>query len=161
MHVPYIYTYRQLSVSSQVWGSLTLAPTREVHIGGLRYWVIPFDVHNSPQINSLSGVLNFCWCPGGGVLLYCMCMGSAILHQGVLAVIQAMWYHVCVTVLSSSFVPRPHPAHAKEKGSGVTTPNPWASSRSVERPIKLQSGGYWNNVEVRTSTSIIPLKAML
>ena len=26
-----------------------------------------------------------------------------------------------------SLVPRPHPAHGEEKGSGVTTPNPWAS----------------------------------
>ena len=29
-----------------------------------------------------------------------MSMGSAILHQGVPAVIQAMWYHICITVLS-------------------------------------------------------------
>ena len=32
-------------------------------------------------------------------------------------------------------MPRPHPAHAK---SGVTSLNPWASSRSLEWPIKSQ-----------------------
>ena len=34
-----------------------------------------------------------------------------------------------------------------------------ASSRSLERPMKSQSSIYWNNVEARTSTSILPLKA--
>ena len=47
----------------------------------------------------------------------------------------------------------------EEKGSGVTSPNPWASSRSLEQPIKSQSVVYWNNAEARMSTSIIPLKA--
>ena len=35
-----------------------------------------------------------------------------------------------------SVMPRPHPAHTRRKESGVTSSNPWASSRSVERPIK-------------------------
>ena len=52
------------------------------------------------------------------------------------------------------------PSH-EEKGSGDTTPNPLPSYRNVKRPIKLQSGIYWNNAEVRTSTSIIPLKLMI
>ena len=43
------------------------------------------------------------------------------------------------------------PSH-EEKGSGVTTLNPLPSYRNVKRPIKLQSGIYWNNAEVRTST---------
>ena len=34
---------------------------------------------------------------------------------------------------------RTPPSSPKEKGSGVTSSNPWASSRSVEQPIKLQS----------------------
>ena len=48
------------------------------------------------------------------------------------------------------------PDSREEKGSGVTSPHvhSWASSRSVEQPIKLQGGVYWSNVEVRTSTSI-------
>ena len=56
-----------------------------------------------------------------------------------------------------SLVPRPR----EEKGFDVTSPNPWASSRSVEQPIKSQSSVYWNNVKARTSTSIILLKVML
>ena len=48
-----------------------------------------------------------------------------------------------------------------EGESGVTSPNPWASSRNVERPIISQSGVYWNNEEARTTTSIVPLKVML
>ena len=40
-------------------------------------------------------------------------------------------------------------------------PNPWASSRSVEWPMKLQSGVYQNNVGAKTSTLIVPLKVML
>ena len=31
----------------------------------------------------------------------------------------------------------------------------------MERPMKLQSGVYWNNVEAWTSTSIVPLKVIL
>ena len=84
-------------------------------------------------------------------------------------------------------MPRPHPAHARRRGSGVASPNPWASSRNVESGIETtvqlvwsphgthmesgmklkkhgatneiaeQSGIYWNNAEARTSTS--PLKA--
>ena len=50
------------------------------------------------------------------------------------------------------------PSSRKEKGSGVTSPNPSASSRNVKRPMKLQSGVYWNNAEARTSTSIGTLK---
>ena len=38
---------------------------------------------------------------------------------------------------SPSLVPRPHPAHSE--GSGVTCLNSWASSRSVERPIKSEN----------------------
>ena len=49
----------------------------------------------------------------GVVLYYTTCPW---VHQGVPAVIQAMWYHICVTVLSSSLVPRPHPAHARRRG---------------------------------------------
>ena len=48
----------------------------------------------------------------------------------------------------------------EEKGSGVTSPNPWTSSRRC-RLIKMQSSVYWNNAEVRTSTLIVPLKVML
>ena len=44
---------------------------------------------------------------------------------------------------------------------GVISPNPWATSRNMERPMKLQSGVYWTNAQVRTSTSIILLKVML
>ena len=40
-------------------------------------------------------------------------------------------------------------------------PNPWASSGSVERPMKLQSGIYQNNAGAKTSTLIVPLKVML
>ena len=36
------------------------------------------------------------------------------------------------------------------EGVSITSPNCWASSRSMERPIKSQSSVYWNNVEVRT-----------
>ena len=36
--------------------------------------------------------------------------------------------------------------------------NPWTSFRSLEQPIKLQRGVY-QNAEVRTSTSMVPLKA--
>ena len=32
------------------------------------------------------------------------------------------------------------PSSRKEKGSGVTSQNPWASYRSMEWPIRLQSG---------------------
>ena len=39
------------------------------------------------------------------------------------------------------------PSSREEKGSGVTSPNPWASSRSLERPIKSQNSVY---VEART-----------
>ena len=53
--------------------------------------------------------------------------------------------------------PAPPSSH-KEKGSGVTSQNPWTSFRSLEQPIKLQSGVY-QNAEVRTSTSMVPLKA--
>ena len=49
----------------------------------------------------------------------------------------------------------------QRKGSGVPSLNPWASSRSVERTMKLQSGVCWNNVEARASTSIILLKVRL
>ena len=48
------------------------------------------------------------------------------------------------------------PSSLEEKGSGVTSPNPWASSRSMEQPIKSQSSVYWNNAE---ATSVVPLKA--
>ena len=55
-----------------------------------------------------------------------------------------------------------HPASScMEKGSGVTSQNPWASSRSMEHPMKSQISVYWNNPEVRTSTSILLLKVML
>ena len=47
-----------------------------------------------------------------------------------------------------SLVLRPHPTRRRGL-AGVTSPNPWASSRSVKRPIKSQSS---NNAEVRTST---------
>ena len=58
--------------------------------------------------------------------------------------------------------PDPHPASSrKEKGSGVTSRNPWSSSRSMEQPMKLQSGTYWNNAEARTTTSILLLKVLL
>ena len=61
-----------------------------------------------------------------------------------------------------SLVPRPHPPSSREeKGSGVTSSNLWASSRSVEWPMKSQSNMYWNNSEVRISTLIVPLKATL
>ena len=45
-----------------------------------------------------------------------------------------------------------------KKGSDITSPKPWASSRSVERPMKSQIGVCRNNVEARVSTSIILLK---
>ena len=45
------------------------------------------------------------------------------------------------------------PSSRKVKGSGVTSPNLWASSRSVEWPIISQSSVYWKEAEVRTSTS--------
>ena len=51
------------------------------------------------------------------------------------------------------------PSSRKEKGSGITSPNPWVSSRNVEHPIK--KGIYWNNAAARTTTSIVPLKVML
>ena len=57
--------------------------------------------------------------------------------------------------------PQTPPSSHEEKGSDVTSPNPWASSRNVERPIILQNGVYWNNAEARTSTSIVLLKVML
>ena len=38
-----------------------------------------------------------------------------------------------------SLVPRPHPAHVRRRGLVSQVKNPWASSRSVERPIKSQS----------------------
>ena len=60
-----------------------------------------------------------------------------------------------------SLVPRPHTSSREEKGSGVTSRNAWASSRNEKRPMKSQSGVYWNNAEARTSTSIVPLKVML
>ena len=47
------------------------------------------------------------------------------------------------------------------KGSGVTSQNSWAISRSLERPIKLQSSVYWNNAEVGTNTSIICSKCIV
>ena len=53
------------------------------------------------------------------------------------------------------------PSSWEEKGSGVTSRNPWVSSRNVEQPMELQSGVYWNNTEARTSTTIVPLKVML
>jgi len=34
------------------------------------------------------------------------------------------------------------PSSRKEKGSGVKRPNPYASSKSVERPIRSQKGIY-------------------
>ena len=54
------------------------------------------------------------------------------------------------------------PSSRKEKGFGVTSPNPWASSgsRSVEQLTKSQSGVYWTNAEAGTSTSIVPLKVI-
>ena len=68
-----------------------------------------------------------------------------------------MWY-------SGSLLPRHHSAHShKKKGSGVTSQNFWASLRSIERQIKLQSGVYmeimwkheqvphWNNTLFRHS----------
>ena len=60
-------------------------------------------------------------------------------------------------------LPRPHPAHARRRGlvHGVTSRNAWASSRNAKRPMKSQSGVYWNNAEARTSTSFVPLKVML
>ena len=45
------------------------------------------------------------------------------------------------------------PSSREEKGSGVTSPNPWASSRSVEQPIKLQSSIYWKQEQVLQSTA--------
>ena len=35
----------------------------------------------------------------------------------------------------------------EEKGSGVTSPNSWGSSKGMERPMKSQNSVYWNNVE--------------
>ena len=58
-------------------------------------------------------------------------------------------------------LPRPHPAHTRRRGLVSQVQKSWASSRSVEWPIILQSSVYWNNAEVRTSTSIVPLKVML
>ena len=44
------------------------------------------------------------------------------------------------TSIHVSLVSRPHPAHVRRRGrSGVISPNPWASSRSVEQPIRSQS----------------------
>ena len=57
-------------------------------------------------------------------------------------------------------MPRPPPSSRWGKGVWCHKSKSLGySSRSVEWPIKLQSSVYWNNVEVRTGTSIIPLKA--
>ena len=62
----------------------------------------------------------------------------------------------------ASLVPRPHPAHARKRGLvSQVSRNAWASSRNTKRPMKSQSGVYWNNAEARTSTSIALLKVML
>ena len=65
------------------------------------------------------------------------------------------WFSPWGAQAEHSLVPRPHPAHARRRGRVSQSPNPWASSRSVERPIKSQSSVYWNNAEVRTSTLIV------
>ena len=39
-----------------------------------------------------------------------------------------------------SRVPRLHPAHSEEKGSGVTSPNPWAGVHFVVASVGLQIG---------------------
>ena len=41
---------------------------------------------------------------------------------------------------------------------GVTSPNP---SENVKQPMKSQSSIYWNSMEARTSTSILPLTVIL
>ena len=60
-------------------------------------------------------------------------------------------------IIYQSHAQTPLSSHEKKR-SGVTSPNHWASSRSMERPIKSQSNVYWNNEEARTSILILPLK---
>ena len=69
---------------------------------------------------------------------------------------------VVITHIICRLVPRPHtPNSREEKESGVTSQNPWAVSRSLEWTIKSQSGVYWHNVEVRTSTSFCMSQSIL
>ena len=72
------------------------------------------------------------------------------------------WRHYsCLMVVKTLSHAQTPPSSREEKGSGVTSPNPWATSRSVEWPMILQSSVYWNDAEARTSTSNTPPKVML
>jgi len=52
---------------------------------------------------------------------------------------QLLVKHSCMPTTSCVQTP---PTSREEKGSGVTSPNPWASSRSMERPIRSQNSVY-------------------
>ena len=51
--------------------------------------------------------------------------------------------------------PPSFPSSREEKGSGVTSPNPWASSRSMGRPMKSQSSIYWTENKYFNSPTIL------
>ena len=72
------------------------------------------------------------------------------------------WCHYsCLVVVKALSHAQTPPSSHEEKGSGVTSPNPWATSWSVEWPMILQSSVYWNDAEARASTSNTPPKVML
>ena len=72
------------------------------------------------------------------------------------------WRHYsCLVVVKALSHAQTPPCSREEKGSGFTSPNPWATSRSIEWPMISQSSVYWNDAEARTSTSNTPPKVML
>ena len=63
--------------------------------------------------------------------------------------------------LAYGLVPR-HPSHTRRRGLvSQLQINPWASSSTVEEPVKWQSGVYWSNIEAKTSTSIVNFKVQV
>ena len=62
-----------------------------------------------------------------------------------------LWQPAMCTMTQCQSRPQIPPSSREERRSGGTSPNHWASSSNVERPIISQNGIHWNNEEARTT----------
>jgi len=61
--------------------------------------------------------------------------------------VQQLWMDVISIWVKFHFVVScPDPTHVHARGSGYTSPNPWACFRIRKHPMRSQSSVIWNNV---------------
>ena len=93
--------------------------------------------------------------------LYCIVISQEELYQIFHPMLPKNYWHSSPYYSTPNYtyshlVSCPHPTQLMwAEGSGVISPNPWASSRSMEQRMKLQSSIHWNNSETRTGTSVL------